>query len=49
LGISKIFSRSEAELPMLSKDNSIYVSKIIHEAGLEVDENGSTAYAATRK
>ncbi|XP_059468356.1 serine protease inhibitor 2-like [Neocloeon triangulifer] len=46
LGINKIFTNA-ADMPKLSKDNSMHVSKLIHEAGLDVDELGSTAYAAT--
>ncbi|CAB3369129.1 Hypothetical predicted protein [Cloeon dipterum] len=48
MGITKIFSQSEAELPKLSRGNNLHVSKLVHEAGLDVDETGSTAYAATQ-
>ncbi|KAF4525117.1 hypothetical protein B566_EDAN005059 [Ephemera danica] len=48
LGINKIFSPDEAEFPLISNTTKVYISKILHKAGLEVNEYGSTVYAATQ-
>jgi serpin B11/12 len=49
LGIRDLFSKATANLPGLTRDRSLYVSKIIQKAGLEVNEKGTTAYASTGK
>lgn len=50
LGIHEIFT-SEASLPLLARGaglrNQLHVSGVIQKAGIQVDEQGSTVYAAT--
>jgi len=47
LGIRDLFSTIAANLPGVARDRSLYVSKIIQKAGLEVNEKGTTATAST--
>lgn len=47
LGIRDLFSGTTANLPGVARDRSLYVSKIIQKAGLEVNEKGTTAAAST--
>ena len=49
LGIRDLFSSSRANLPGVARDTSLYVSKVIQKAGLEVNEKGTTAFASTGK
>jgi serine protease inhibitor len=49
LGIHDLFSEAAASLPGLARERSLYVSKIIQKAGLEVNEKGTTAFASTGK
>jgi serine protease inhibitor len=49
LGIRDLFSNSAANLHGVARERSLYVSKIIQKAGLEVNENGTTAFASTGK
>uniref|UniRef100_U5EW77 Putative salivary serpin n=1 Tax=Corethrella appendiculata TaxID=1370023 RepID=U5EW77_9DIPT len=45
-GIKQIFTE-QAKFPHLSESDQIFVSKILQKAGIKVDEEGSTAFAAT--
>lgn len=47
LGIRDLFNAAQAHLPGIARDRSLYVSKIIQKAGLEVNERGTTAFAST--
>jgi len=47
LGIRDLFSGAAADLPGVTRDRSLYVSKIVQKAGLEVNEKGTTAFAST--
>ncbi|KDR09408.1 serine protease inhibitor 27A-like [Zootermopsis nevadensis] len=47
LGIRDIFNDSAANLPGMTREKSLYVSKAIQKAGLEVNERGTTAFAST--
>lgn len=47
LGIRDLFNNAAAHLPGVARDRSLYVSKIIQKAGLEVNEKGTTAFAST--
>jgi serpin B len=47
LGIRDLFSTAAANLPGVARDRNLYVSKIIQKAGLEVNEEGTTAFAST--
>ena len=50
LGIKDIFT-NQASLPLLARgadvENRLKVSKILQKAGIDVNEKGSTAFAAT--
>ncbi|CAL8286722.1 unnamed protein product [Lota lota] len=46
MGVSTIFNTA-ANLTKLSKNKGIKVSEVLHKAGIEVDEMGTTAAAAT--
>ncbi|XP_023327450.1 serpin B6 [Eurytemora carolleeae] len=46
MGINLAFKRG-AEFPNLAKTDGIFISKILHKAFIEVNEEGSTAGAAT--
>lgn len=47
LGMRDLFDQAKANLSGLDKDNSIFVSKVLHKAFLEVNEEGTEAAAAT--
>ncbi|XP_069680025.1 serine protease inhibitor 2-like isoform X2 [Periplaneta americana] len=47
LGIKDVFSESSADLSGVVKDNKIFVSRFFQKAGLEVNEEGTTAFAST--
>lgn len=51
LGIEKIFT-NRASLPLLARGNGVQdrlqVSQVLQKAGIDVNERGSTAYAATQ-
>ena len=49
LGIRDLFSGAASNLAGVARDRSLYVSKIIQKAGLEVNEKGTTAFASTGK
>jgi len=49
LGIQDLFNGAAANLPGVARERSLFVSKIIQKAGLEVNEKGTTAYASTGK
>ena len=46
-GVTDLFDASKADLTGMSDTNNIVVSKIIHQAFIAVDENGTEAAAAT--
>ncbi|CAL8105406.1 unnamed protein product [Calicophoron daubneyi] len=47
LGMNLVFEQGKADLSGICEDHPIFVSKILHKAILEVDEQGATAAAAT--
>lgn len=47
MGINDIFDPARSNLPKISKQ--AYLSRIIHKAQIELDEEGTTASAATGK
>jgi len=49
LGIHDLFSTTAANLHGVARERSLYVSKIVQKAGLEVNEKGTTASASTGK
>eukprot|EP00116_Pleurobrachia_bachei_P004855 sb/3465117/ len=46
-GVTDLFDPSKADLTGMSDTNEIFVSKIVHQAFIAVDENGTEAAAAT--
>jgi len=47
LGVETVFNSSRADLSYISDEPGIHVQKVIHQAELEVNEEGSEAAAAT--
>eukprot|EP00076_Gallus_gallus_P017850 XP_015137682.1 serpin B12 [Gallus gallus] len=47
MGMTDIFSESKADLSALSSEKSLVLSNIVHKAYVEVNEEGTTAAAAT--
>ena len=47
MGISDLFDKTAADLSGIQKTEKLYVSKVLHKAVVEVNEEGSEAAAAT--
>lgn len=47
MGVYDIFESGKAYLDKMSDDNTVYVSKVVHKADIEVTEAGTEASAAT--
>lgn len=47
LGMPSAFDEQQADFSNMTEDASLYISKIIHEAVIELDEQGTTAAAFT--
>ncbi|KAK2160309.1 hypothetical protein LSH36_136g03032 [Paralvinella palmiformis] len=47
LGIRDLFDQGKANLSGLDKENSVFVSKVLHKSFVEVNEEGTEAAAAT--
>ena len=49
MGIRDMFDSSSASLPGIVKGRTVYVSKILQKAALDVNEEGTEAYVASGK
>lgn len=49
MGIHRIFDRRHSELSGIIEDETVYVTKAIHKAIIEVNERGTEAAASTGK
>lgn len=47
MGVGTLFSESQADLSKINRNEQLYVSKMVHKAMIEVNEEGAEAAAAT--